>query len=46
MRRIVENSGQMIAPPREPYFSLGEADHTTIVELVPPGFARVLTART
>ena len=34
MPRIVENSGQMVAPPRERYIPLGETDHTPIVELV------------
>ena len=34
MPRIVENSGQMVAPPRERYIPLGETDHTAIVELV------------
>lgn len=34
MPRIVENSGQMVAPPRERYIPLGETNHTPIVELV------------
>jgi hypothetical protein len=32
--RIVDNSGQMVAPPRERYLPIGEAEHTTIVQLV------------
>ncbi|GAA2095096.1 hypothetical protein GCM10009841_05990 [Microlunatus panaciterrae] len=32
--RIVENSSQMIAPPRERYLPLGETDHPAIVELI------------
>jgi hypothetical protein len=34
MPRLVEDSGQMVAPPRERYVPLGETDHTPIVELV------------
>lgn len=34
MPRVVENSGQMVAPPRERHIPLTQADHTAIVELV------------
>jgi hypothetical protein len=34
MPRIVENSGEMVAPPRERYTPLGGAAQTAIVELV------------
>ena len=34
MPRIAENSGQMVAPPRERYIPRGESDHTPIAELV------------
>lgn len=32
--RIVDNSGQMVAPTRERYIPVAEADHSTIIELV------------
>lgn len=32
--RLVENSGQLVAPARERYIPLAEADHTAITELV------------
>ena len=34
MPRIVENSGQLVAPPRHRYLPMTEGDHTAIIKLV------------
>jgi hypothetical protein len=34
MPRIMDNSGQVVAPPRERYLPLGAAEHTAILKLV------------